>query len=497
MKKSLFLIPLMGLMASCSQSEELDEVVNEDLQQSRGWFSNEFIVNWNQTGQTLDGFGVAEADCASDVFAHPQREEIMNHLFSKDGLNVSILRGEIFPHYSMNPEDHSFDTDANIDVDPNFKQREVAYQLELKRKGQFWVSQQAKKYGVSKLFFSTWSAPAWMKNGNIDNGEFPASHGYVAPEHYQDYADYLADFSEAYKNAGLDVYAISPVNEPNYEANWNSCKWSEQQLADFIADYMGPTFENRGVSSNIIFGELAQWSTMVLGAFNVVSAKKYVENVLDANPNVAKYADIAAGHGYNLPHVPYEFPIVEYDKAVQKGMKVWLTEISTALDKFDPSMNNALHWAEVVQKYLMNAHVNAFCWWTGARITDTNESMIRLTANGYDIPKRFYTYGNYTKFIKEGSQQIDVKRQMGVPASLLLTSFKKGNEYVIVAVNKANRATTTTMKFNGAKANGSLKSYTTDANNNWKESTVSMKRGGQYSLTIPAKSVVTFVGNVR
>ena len=51
---------------------------------------------------------------------------------------------------------------------------------------------------------------------------------------------------------------------------------------------MGPTFEKQSVNSQIIFGELAQWSTLVLGAFNVVSAKKYVENVMDANPDVYK-----------------------------------------------------------------------------------------------------------------------------------------------------------------------------------------------------------------
>ena len=453
-----------------------------------GWFSNEFTVNFNQVGQTLDGFGVAEADVAGQLYVHPKRDEIMGQLFGEEGLDVNILRGEVYPHYSMTPGEWKFETEANyVPTDVN----------EMKRVSQFWVSKEAKKYGVDKLFFSTWSAPAWMKEGNQVNAEFIASHGSVKPEHYQDFANYLADFTEAYKQAGLDVYAVSPVNEPNYEANWNSCRWSEAQLADFIANYMGPTFEKRGVNSQIIFGELAQWSTLLLGNFNVVSAKKYVENVLDANPDVTKYADIAAGHGYNIPVIPYEFPIVEYDKAKAAGLKTWLTEISTAMDKYDPSMNNGLHWAEVVQKYLMNAKVNAFCWWNGARNTETNESMIKLSASDYQLPKRFYTYGNYTKFIKPGSQQISVSRQRGVPVTLLLTSFKKDNQYVIVAVNKSSRATTTTMKFNGAKANGSLTSYTTDKNNNWKKGSVSMKRGGTYSLSIPAKSVVTFVGNVR
>ena len=70
------------------------------------------------------------------------------------------------------------------------------------------------------------------------------------------FADYLVQFVQAYKEAGMDIYAISPVNEPNYEAN-RYCTVAEQ-LADFIANYMGPTFEKQEVNPQIIFGELAE-----------------------------------------------------------------------------------------------------------------------------------------------------------------------------------------------------------------------------------------------
>ena len=499
MKKSYLLLALSGVLFSCTDSNELDEMVVESNPQSRAWYSNEFIVNWNDTQQTLDGFGVAEADVANQIFAHPKRDEIMGQLFGEEGLNVNILRGEVYPHYSMNPEDMDFETDANIDIQPGDPYFASADENELRRRSQLWISKQAQQvYGVDKLFFSTWSAPAWMKEGNQVNEPFIASHGYVKPEHYQTFADYLASFVEAYKKVGLDIYAISPVNEPNYEANWNSCIWKEAQLADFIANHMGPTFQQRGVNSEIIFGELAQWSTLVLGAFNKVSSKKYVENVLDANPDVAKYAKIGAGHGYNIPVVPYEFPIVEYDKAKQKGLeKVWLTEISTALDNYDPSMKNGIHWAEVLHKYLMNAKVNAFCWWNGARITSTNESMIQLTQDDYSLPRRFFTYGNYTKFIKPGSQFMSVKRQKGMSPSLLITSAKMGNEYVVVAVNKTLVDITTTMKLKDAETAGNLKSYTTDKENAWVEGAVSRASDGSFSLTVPPMSVVTYVGTVK
>lgn len=260
---------------------------------------------------------------------------------------------------------------------------------------------------------------------------------------------------------------------------------------------MGPTFEKQSVNAKIIFGELAQWSTLVLGAFNVVSAKKYVENVMDANPGVAKYADIAAGHGYNIPYIPYEFPIVPYDKAVDQGLKVWLTEISTALDKYDGSMDNAIHWAEVFHKYLTNAHVNAVCWWTGARYTDTNESLIKLEQGDFQIPKRFYAYGNYTRYIKVGSRQIGVDRPALTANKLLLTAFKNNKEYVVVAVNKSKKPVTTTLEVDGGITVGDLKAYTTDNNQNRKEEVIARGESDTYSITVPAMSVVTYVGMVK
>ena len=156
MKKAFYLTALLGLLFSCSQTDE-PEVMTQDepTAETRGLFTKNVVIEWNEEGQELDGFGIAEADCAADIFTHPKRKEVMDLLFGKDGLNISILRGEIFPHYWMKEGDTSFDTDVRTDMplgDPYFQQAEAN---ELKRRGQLWVTQQAKQlYHVDKLFFS-------------------------------------------------------------------------------------------------------------------------------------------------------------------------------------------------------------------------------------------------------------------------------------------------------------------------------------------------------
>ena len=186
-----------------------------------------------------------------------------------------------------------------------------------------------------------------------------------------------------------------------------------------------------------------------------------------------------------------------YDKAVKQGLKVWLTEISSALDNYDGSMENAIHWAEVFHKYLANAHVNAVCWWTGARYTDTNESLIKLEQGDFLIPKRFYAYGNYTRYVKVGSTQIATDKPVSTNGKLLLTAFKNNKEYVMIAINKSNNPITTTLQMEGGRTEGDLKAYTTNASQNWQEEIIAKGGSETYPITIPAMSIVTYVGSIQ
>lgn len=495
MKKSSLLIGFFLAMgfAACSDSDPMELMSGSSQVTTRAVAANGIQVEWSQENQVIEGFGVAQAGWAADLFKHSKREEVAALLFGSDGLKINMLRGQVFPQYCENEADTTFHVNDDVDMplsDPYFA---TATSNDLDMRGQLWVTKKAKMtYNVDKLFFSTWSPPAFMKS----NGS--SVKGSLKPEYYQRFADFLAGFAKAYRSVGLDVYAISPVNEPNFEAEWNSCKWSEANLANFIVQNMGPTFVKEGVDTKIVFGEVAQWSTLILGAFNIVSAKKYVENVLKANPAVADFAYAAAGHGYNIPSIPYEFPIVPYDVAASKGLKVWQTEISTTYDTFDASMNNGLTWAETFYKYLTKANVNAFFWWAGARPTSNNESLIQLNDNSYVVTKRFDTYGNYTRYIKPGSTRVNVNKGSSVSSNVLVSSFKKDNEYVVVVVNKSSSAINSTLNVNGAAITGYLKGYVTDANSRWTPTEdIQPNADNTYSISVPPLSVVTFTGTIR
>ena len=425
--------------------------------------SSGIVIRWNDCEQTIDGFGIAQAGWAKELFAFKNRKQVMDKMFGNDGLRLNILRGEIFPHYWENKEDKDFNLNDDINIelcDSDFNNKSD----DLLRRGQLWLTLEAKnKYHINKLVFSTWSAPAWMKsNGKVSNGK-------LKPECYQDFANYLAAFYKAYKSKGITPYAISPSNEPGYAAPWNSSLWTADEMGKFITSNLGPTFQKENIPAKIIFGENPLWS-VVMPQLKMVSSKDFTDTILQDYPEIKKFNLIAAGHGYSLSpdimpiKVDKEYlktPIIPFDAAEKAHIPVWITEISD-VTPLDTSIQDGLKWAVTFHNYLTKANVNAIIWWGGAMPTSNNESLIILNKNrkDYTLSKRYDILGNYSRYISEGSTRIQVTQPKN--KDLLVSAYKKNDKYILVAINLSEKTISTNIRLDGANIKGALKQFITN-----------------------------------
>ncbi|MEO7100183.1 MAG: glycoside hydrolase family 30 beta sandwich domain-containing protein [Luteolibacter sp.] len=92
-----------------------------------------------------------------------------------------------------------------------------------------------------RCWASAWSPPAWMKtNNNYSSGSLKWE-----PPILNSYARYLARWVEDYRAAGINIYALTPQNEPNITNIYPTCLWTGPQLREFIGDYLGPTLRDR------------------------------------------------------------------------------------------------------------------------------------------------------------------------------------------------------------------------------------------------------------
>ena len=177
MKKLSYLFAVAASAAClCACTDVTDVLPAEQIPaDARSTLGADVVLQWNNEEQTIDGFGVAQAGWSDYLYAHRKRQEIMDVMFGQDGLRLSILRGEVFPHYD---ETFNMDEDINLslddpffDIDFNRDENRVAEGI-AQRNGQLWIMKKAKQeYGVDKLIFSVWSAPAYMKsNGSTSQG---------------------------------------------------------------------------------------------------------------------------------------------------------------------------------------------------------------------------------------------------------------------------------------------------------------------------------------
>jgi glucuronoarabinoxylan endo-1,4-beta-xylanase len=84
------------------------------------------------------------------------------------------------------------------------------------------------KYAGSacKVWAAPWSPPAGDKDNNdVNNG------GHLLTTDYASWAKVLAAFPAYYKaHGGVDLYAISAQNEPDFTASYQSCLFNSAQM---------------------------------------------------------------------------------------------------------------------------------------------------------------------------------------------------------------------------------------------------------------------------
>ncbi|KAB6532081.1 glycoside hydrolase, partial [Phocaeicola vulgatus] len=266
-------------------------------------------------------------------------------------------------------------------------------------------------------------------------------------------------------------------------------------LGPFIVNNLGPKLRQTHPETRIIFGENAQWSA-ILGF--IMGSKNYVRDILNLNPKITNFPVIAAGHGYVDPVTGKDPAIEPFSKAESKGIPVWLTEISDPTESYDATMTRGLKWAKTFHRFLCEANTGAIVWWAGA-IPDggTTEGLINIEKNrvDYEVTKRCEVFGNFSRYIPVGSKRISA--QYDFEQGYMVSGYKYGdNGYTVVAINPADHEVVISLALESAQVSGALQGYVTDDTRKWEPVEAVQPADGVYTLTLPARSVVSYTGTV-
>lgn len=120
--------------------------------------------------------------------------------------------------------------------------------------------------GGFRVIASPWTAPPFMKTGGQADGWFG---GRLQRAHYPTFARYLARYVEAYRALGVDIWAITPINEPHgNDDNWESMRFEPEEMRDLLREGLGAEMQRLGVRI-LIFdqnrAEAQPWAEALFG----------------------------------------------------------------------------------------------------------------------------------------------------------------------------------------------------------------------------------------
>ena len=264
-----------------------------------------------QVRQTLTGIGTSFTESSAFVLAHlepEKRDELMRNIFSDQGANFSLTRTPIgatdfsvegrysyadtpgdlqLENFSIEVDSDGFDTqrypavvDSSYDLLPMIRQA-----IEIKK---------AQQDSDIRIIASAWTAPSWMKDiedwyqpGTPENN-YQGTGGRLKPEYAGLFADYIVRYLDAYQNEGVDIWGLTPVNEPlGNNGQWESMHFTAESQRDFIRDYLGPKLHRAGYE---------QLSLLMLD-----HSRDHLEHWADVmyrDPETARYLSGAAVHWY-------------------------------------------------------------------------------------------------------------------------------------------------------------------------------------------------------
>jgi O-glycosyl hydrolase len=442
-------------------------------------------IDRNTKFQNMDGFGFFGAQdvwwgAANNMYSDAWATQVI------DDLGITIWRNEYYPPSTPT---RSQDADWN-------KQKPVV-------EGLARIAQQKKV--PLKFIFTVWSPPADMKvaldadnnpisgtpnaGGTLGDGN---NAGTLDPAKYTQFGNWLADGIQLYKNSGVDVYAISPQNEPLFkQKDFNSSFYKPQRWYGEMLKNSMPVVKARFPNVKI-FG-----SENMLGLEAGKDRQWFYHQNLKTDPAALQNLDIWAVHGYVEGITPTAtsamatlWTTAKTEFMTPSGKPFWMTETSGYSENWkesDPKKAGALDLAMAIHAALYFGNASAWVWWQGSALGPINEYTLMQGTGAKG--KKYYVSKQFYRFIRPNAKMVKVTYDESL--NVLVSAFEhtQMGAFTVVLINNSDKKVK--LNLSGADIPASFDMYTTDAGSaNCTKAATAVQKD---KIELPPSSVVTLV----
>ena len=385
--------------------------------------ASDVAVNLSSEKQLIRGFGGINFPTWIDDLTAPQRETAFGN--GEKQLGFSILR---------------------IHVDPD----KANWPKELD------TAKAAIKNGAI-VFASPWNPPSEMC-------ETVGGKKRLKYDKYAAYTQHLNDFVAYMKGNGVELYAISVQNEPDYADQWTW--WSAQEMLNFMKNNAG------SINCRVIAPESFQY------------VKSMSDPILNDDKALANM-DILGAHLYGTQVSQFPYPLFKQKGA---GKELWMTEVyypnsSSPADTWPEALDTAVH----MHNSMVEAEFQAYVWWYIRR------SYGPMKEDG-NISKRGYMMAHFSKFVRPEYKRVDATKNPDT--NVYVSAYKGDNKVVIVAINKGTSAVSQKFNVQNAATLSKVAPWVTTGSSNMAAGASISVSAGSFIAQLPAQSVTTFVGEL-
>ena len=363
------------------------------LSPASGAASNMVNLDAGTVYQAVDGFGGCFNELGWEALQPldgAQRAVALKALFDASGCNFNLCRAAIGAN-DFALEWYSLDETPGDYAMTNFS-------LERDRKILIPFMKAAMEYQPKLAVWGVpWCPPSWMKTGNAYKG----GNMKQDPETLAAYALYFSKYVQAYRQEGINLYAVHPQNEPKYNNNvYPQCAWNGQEINTFLRDYLIPRLKKDNVSVQVWLGTIV-------------------------NPNLADFTDPALGDpatGPAIAGVGYQYDgqsamLATHQKYPDKKMLQTETECYNGANSWDEA---ATTFRKMIED--MNHFANGYTFWNmilNEKSTSSwgwkQNSLLKIDGQTKQIiyNPEFYAMKHFGHFVRPGAVRIGLSGTAG------------------------------------------------------------------------------------
>lgn len=434
--------------------------------------------------QTINGFGTStrvfddphvfensdpETGRAATVLSREQQDEILDRLYVDLGLT------RLRPIYGVG----GFEL-ANDNDDPDVTDLAQFNFLWKRNDAQVELAKRARARGVKTIYPTALGFEKWIRR---------------APDPSAEAAEWILTRIRRWRELGVELPYYSVVNEPGLTGRRRGEIWSGVFIRDVIR-VLGPKLRAEGFETLFVVPD--DW-----GPEQAYERSK----VILADEEARKYVGALAYHLYRGSRTDLE-------NMKRLGLKynkqIWMTEYSLFdshywKEFYNKNRTDFLDWAVLINDVFVNYNVSAVDYMFGfmgqwGEKTFPGAQFIVLKNDGqvyrgFQITKQYYVMGQFSRFIKPGAQRVKAETDRG---SIRVSAFQNGTNLTLVVINMelVPRQVRFAFETGSLPAPTRFRAIRTTNRENWQELGEIPLSGDDSKVTLPPRSVTTFVGRV-